>query len=379
MKTCFKRPQNVSLLPRLFTRFGTFIALQMTFGAALISNAFPASNSPPPTTPAQQAETFLRSRPELDTLVFSDPSMGSTHARIMKATTTGVVAEKGANSREFPLADIAEIHFHTTIREKELLQRRSVDDLALIQIIWESRSATLKIKGSQAADWALLFAQVLRLKGDQTSWAKARALAVTIEENATDPKRQTSGRYLRELLDFEKLLSAGDANETELAARHILEVGDDGNEALLLLVLPFLASREFDALKALEKENPRWMDDDDEVKPTRERHYHIALDMFLYPFLFFGARNAEAAEGLWGAAHVYLHAEKPEQAAQCLRDISDLYSDTKRAKEAAALLKQIAQPVPAVANVKSIKKKSDDKTPKKTSSEPPKKYSLFDE
>lgn len=378
MNACFKRTQNVVFSDRAFSGFWTFLGFQTTFVTALVSAVFSATNPAPQPTPAQQAETFLRSRPELDTLVFNDPGMGSTHARIMKATTTGLVAEKGANSREFPFAGIAEIHFHTTVREKELLQRRSVDDLALIQAIWESRSATLKIKGSQAADWALLFAQVLRLKGDQTSLTKARALAVTIEENALDPKRQTSGQYLRELLDFEKLLRASDSNETELAARKILETGDDGNEDLLLLVLPFLASREFDALKALEKENPRWMEDD-EVKPTRERHYHIALDMFLYPFLFFGARNVEAAEGLWGAAHVYLHAKKPEQAAQCLQDILDLYPDTKRANEAATLRKQIAQPVLADANVKSTSKKSDDPSVKKTSPEPPKKYSLFDE
>jgi hypothetical protein len=137
--------------------------------------------------------------------------------------------------------------------------------------------------------------------------------------------------------------------------------------------------KEFAALKLVETENPRWMEDD-EMKPIRERHYHRALDLALYPSLFHPRRAAEAAEGLWQAAQIYLHTQETARVVAVLEDLLALYADsvhTSKARDLLTPLKASLESGKPVAAAKPEDKPKD--TEPMGPPPPPKRYNLFED
>lgn len=91
------------------------------------------------------------------------------------------------------------------------------------------------------------------------------------------------------------------------------------------------------SLRVFLKENPRW-----EIDPTviEERHqlHRRALELYLYPSLFFGTNNEKAARGLWGAVGIYRASDEEQLAIETSRDILAFYPATPEAEQARTYL-----------------------------------------
>jgi len=107
------------------------------------------------------------------------------------------------------------------------------------------------------------------------------------------------------------------------------------NPALLIEVNYLLALADTKKLKALEKEHPRW-EEDDEVRPDRDDLFHRAVDRFLWPHLFHATREEVAARGLFAAADLYAYAGEIEAARDRWKDLIELYPDSSYAALAAS-------------------------------------------
>lgn len=127
------------------------------------------------------------------------------------------------------------------------------------------------------------------------------------------------------------LIAMGDLEQALVESKEIAAQTDDPSAIIESTYL--LAMADFERLKALEEENPRWMEDD-LVLPERNALYHSTVDQLLWPFLFHGTREAVSARGLFAAAAVHQFAEKLDDASACLDDILALYPETKFAAQA---------------------------------------------
>ena len=62
--------------------------------------------------------------------------------------------------------------------------------------------------------------------------------------------------------------------------------------------------------------------------------YEEALELYLYPALFFGSESEVAARGLWGAVELCRFAGDLGQAQQASHDLIEIYSATSYARQA---------------------------------------------
>ncbi len=110
------------------------------------------------------------------------------------------------------------------------------------------------------------------------------------------------------------------------------------------------------ALTQLEKDHPRWQEED-ELVPRHTQLLNEAFDGYLYPHLFHGAEEDLAARGLWAAAQLSTAQKEITQAVEWAGDLTQLYQTSPEATAAGAWLKQQptapAKPKPAAEAVES--------------------------
>lgn len=286
---------------------------------------------------------FLRQRPELDMVHWKDPARGnSLEVRVLEFTDSGVRVQKtlaaGLTNRVLPLSEISDISFARTSIEHRLIHQPTRESADALRVLWEQRIPTLSMDGSHAPEVGLALAKALRMGGQAGDFAEAETLLDTLAGSNLNDARKTAVANERQTLKLAQSIQAGEPGTTDAAAWETIEA-DPGADAMLMATA-WLADRHFEDLKALEKEHPRW-DLDDEVRPTRSRLYHLALDFALYPSLFHGTRHEESAAGLAKAAQVHLHTNAPELALQSLEDLAALYPESQAAIDAAGELTRL--------------------------------------
>ncbi len=301
---------------------------------------------PLPAAPtAEQIQAFLKSRPELDEITWKDPARGAPlKVRIVHASGQNLIVDKslpaGLATRTIPFSELADVSFQLSPRELTLHQEPAAASIPPLRIYWETRSATLRFAGSSAGDTGLVLAKSLRLAGDPASLAEAGKILDQIRGQDPAKHRVELAHAEQITLDFLKIRQGGNIEEIDKFAWEITEQAND-NDATLLATA-FLADRHFDQLKVIEEANPRWIEDD-EVRPVRERLYHLALDFALYPSLFMGTRHAEASAGLKRVAEVHEYTGAKRLAKHALEDLVALYPESPAAKESAPLLARLKQ------------------------------------
>lgn len=328
---------------------------------------------------ADQASRALAERGDLDEIRWVDPSKGQTfRAGVVRATSEGLEVQRGVVKRVLAYDQIGGVKFGMTMGERQLIAQAKAEAAPALRVFWEARQRTLTIQGSNVGEFGLALARSLS-KTKAVDEALLIANQVMLDDN--DPLRRVRAKAECDTLIFMQAMAQEKPEEIEKRARAITEEGDASNPDLMLLVTGFLMTKEFEALKKIEADNPRWMEDE-EIKPERDRHYHQALDLALYPSLFQPMREAEAADGLWQAAQVYLHTRESERAVQTLEDLLALYADsthTGKAREILATLK------PASATAATPNQTSDKTGMKVANNEPmgppppPKRYNLFED
>jgi len=110
------------------------------------------------------------------------------------------------------------------------------------------------------------------------------------------------------------------------------ELAKESEDPEILIEAKFILAEVVQAqLKKLVEDNPRWYEDA-LIRPEYHRLANEALDLYLYPYLFYGSETDAAARGLWGAITIYEFVGDRHNALESARDITALYKETRYAK-----------------------------------------------
>lgn len=205
--------------------------------------------------------------------------------------------------------------------------------LAFARVLWQRQEPLLSVPESHAAKAGMVYGEILLLSSDPARRSEALALFEHIEKEAwdeTDRDAATRGR-------LKALLRLGRVDEASAEAQVLAEQADD--PGLLLETKLLLAQTRIAALRELLDNNPRWSQDPP-VRTERNQLLNSALDLSLYPFLFHGTAQDQAAQGLWLAHEAYLLAGDKAAAREVASDIVSIYPETRYAGPAREALQE---------------------------------------
>jgi len=254
-----------------------------------------------------------------------------------------LAANQPAAELSVPISTIERIDFGEQEALAEYVKKADRSKRAEVERFWTARKPLLGLANSMAGAFGLLLGNFLLDEKQASERERALTIFQEIETGDWSEERQSKAREGR----LRALVKLGRADQAIKEANAMTE--SDNAPEVVIEAKFVLAEARTQQLKKLEDENPRWQIDD-RVRPERERLYHEALDLYLYPFLFQGAREEESARGLWRATELYQFAGEKEKAIETARDVAILYPDTSYVSQANSLLDTL----PA-------KKKSDEK------------------
>lgn len=235
----------------------------------------------------------------------------------------------GANpvfaSISIPRADIVSIDFAPDPAVGQLLSRRPT--AGELHAAWATAAPWLGIPKSSAARIGNTLGKALLAGGSSADAAKALDIFQQVESAAWSPEDKMTAKEGR----LRAMVATGRAGEAVREAEQIASMTED--PAVLIEAKFILAEAAGTSLKKLLGDNPRW-EEDLNVIPERNRLYHEAVDLFLFPALFEGSQAEPAARGLWGAVGIYQLTGEAANALECARDITIIYPGTKYAAPA---------------------------------------------
>lgn len=230
-------------------------------------------------------------------------------------------------------ADVERIVFGPDADLEAVTKDPTIGRTAFARVLWQRMEPLLAVPESPAAKAGLVYGDILLLSQDSNRHNEALALFRRIEAeawDASDREAATRGR-------LKAMLALGQINEASKEAETLaLQEEDPG---LLLETKLLLAETRLAALATLLEENPRWQEDPP-VRAERDKLLNEALDLALYPFLFYGTEHDQSAKGLWLAHEAYLLAEQPTAAREVATDITTLYPHTRHAAPAKEALQK---------------------------------------
>ena len=240
--------------------------------------------------------------------------------------------------REIPLADVEFITFAPLPGEEAALTKAVTEGNSLpLMEFWIRKIPRLPVPRSNAGDIGLTYAELLSRQ--PTPDRLSRALTVYQQIESTDWSTERKGRARAGRLRL--MLRQGRVEEVKPEAEKLLRESQDPR--VLIELQHVLAETAAAKLRALIKEHPRW-EQEDEIRPQRDRLYHEALDSWLYPHVFYGAQEDLAARGLWAAAQFYREHGDSTQARSAAKDLVQLYPDAAEAKAAQTFLNTMPDP-----------------------------------
>ncbi len=227
-------------------------------------------------------------------------------------------------------ADVERIVFGPDADLETVTKDATIGRTAFARVLWQRMEPFLAVPESPTAKAGMVYGEILLLSQDPNRHSEALAVFQRIESEAwndSDREAATRGR-------LKAMLALGHIDEASKEAETLaLQAEDPG---LLLDTKLLLAETRIAALRALLEENPRW-EEDPPVRAQRDQLLNEALDMALYPFLFYGTAHEQAAKGLWLAHEAYLLSDQPAAACEVATDITAIYPQTRyaaRAREA---------------------------------------------
>lgn len=271
-------------------------------------------------------------------------------------------------------ADIDRIEFAPDPALDALLATPTPAQIPTLTERWNASKQWVSVPRSRAPRVGLALGDLLVRSDDPASAKTALEVFTQIENTAWDEADRMQARQGR----LRAMVATGRAAEAVHEATELAAVTED--PAVLIEAKFILAEADAAALRKLVAENPRW-EEDIFVRPEHARLTNAALDLYLYPYLFYGSESTAASRGLWGAVEVSRFVGDMPGALERSRDIIALYPATKFAAQArefiASLPKEIQAldaeaearadladaPAPEKAEAKEAAAKRDDKKP----------------
>ncbi|MCB1235202.1 MAG: hypothetical protein KDM91_09040 [Verrucomicrobiae bacterium] len=258
---------------------------------------------------------------------------GQTVPCAIEAVTDNIVTfrlpgmAKNAPPRSAKMEAVEFIEFAPLPGEAKVLADPAKAPPETLEKLWTDKSRLLGRPRSNAGALGVLHARALLRGDDPLFWQRAIVICDRVRERDWDEKVRHDARETRvqALIRLERF----DEARKEVAAL-TAETDDPG---LTISLDHALARADLRKLIALQAENPRW-EEDDFVRPERNRLYHEAVDRFLRPFLFHGTRETEAARGLLDAAEAHAVAGNEAERRAVLADLLAIYPNTEAAAAA---------------------------------------------
>jgi hypothetical protein len=238
----------------------------------------------------------------------------------------------------FPKTRITAIEFEENTQRDDFINGARQPDLSEIALLWERFAPLLTAPGSPAARIGLRYGLLLLEAGAPGRLTDPLPLFEKIAASAPSPAEREAARQgvLRSLLSSRQWARA----ETEALSIAQSTCG-----------IPLLAEARFAIgfvqsvrLRELLQENPRWQEDDF-VRPERNRLHDSALDGLLGAALLPGVPSEIAARALLGALRVYEMEGNLPHARAVATDITSLHPTSKEAASAREWLN--ANPAPS--------------------------------
>lgn len=227
--------------------------------------------------------------------------------------------------------DIRKIEFAANENRDLLLADPAPGDIHEIGVLWKAWSSVLDLPKSPAPRIANVYGNLLLASANPEQAAEALALFRLVEEKAWDESEKKIARQGR----LRALVATGSAKDAIAEAEQLASESED--PAVLIEAKFILAEVARTNLIQLEADNPRWAEDI-HVRPERQRLYNEALNLYLYPSLFFGSDTESASRGLWGVVQTYQINKDPAAAAEICQDLVKLYPQTSYARKAEEVL-----------------------------------------
>jgi len=224
-------------------------------------------------------------------------------------------------------------------RDKQLQSPTGASAPALAQL-WAQWQSFLTLPKSPAGEIGIAYGNIL--VKDPATAGKALDLFSLIEKDTWDDDLKMLARQGR----LRALIATGQAAKAIDEARELAKVSED--PAVLIEAKYIMAVAADSSFRQLVEENPRWQQDLN-ILPERNRLYAEALNLYLYPYLFFGSEVEPAARGLTGALGIYQFTGEEKLARETAQDIVTIYPGTKYAADAQKYLDSLPKAKPSTA------------------------------
>lgn len=243
----------------------------------------------------------------------------------------------GSAKRTLPMDRVAFIEFEFESGEEAVFKQLDQISAEILETWWKFHLAHLHRPRSRAAAYGIALGNALLRETPDSGGTKALSLFDRIIEKAWSEEDQSAARQGR----LRALIATGDLEAAIGEAELLASRTEDPD--LLLEVKYLLADADFQQLKDLEEEHPKWYEDD-EVRPERNEIFHRIIDQYLWPHLFHATRTDAAARGLLGAGKVYSFAGEFDLARAAYVDLGKLYPESSSYDEAAERLSKLSNP-----------------------------------
>lgn len=240
--------------------------------------------------------------------------------------------------RLIPLTDVDYVELAPLPGEPEALAQavREGRSEPLISY-WVKRLPWLNRPRTNTGEIGLTYAELLTRVA--TADRRDRALKIYEQIEASDWSTERRGRAQAGKLRV--MLRQGRTSEVRPLAEGLLQTS--GDPRVLIELRHVMAEASAAALTQLEKDHPRWQEEEDLV-PHHTQLLNDALDGYLYPHLFHGAEEDMASRGLWAAAQLSAAQKLITQAADWSTDLKQLYPTQPEATAAQSWLEKQALP-----------------------------------
>ena len=239
--------------------------------------------------------------------------------------------QTGIAKRTIPASQVKFVDFGPIPGELDLIENLYSATAKEIDEIWDKKFGNLHRPRNNAGKIGIALGHALLRDDREFQWKRALDLFDLIREKAWDDESKKAARQGR----LKSLIRLGEIETAIVEARALAAETEDAT--MLIEARYILAQADFSKLKKIEEENPKWEEDDD-VRPERERLYHAVVDQLLWPYLFHGTLEEQAARGLVSAGQVYRFAKKEDEAKACFEDVLKLYPSTAYGERAKSLL-----------------------------------------
>lgn len=234
-----------------------------------------------------------------------------------------------------PAAEVERIEFAENEARDAFLRGEADQDIIAAARWWGANERYTAQPNAPAPAIGRRYADLLLAHENRLFRQRALEIYQRLEVEAWSPAERALARQGR----LRAMIATGRAGEAVEEARALAESSED--PAVLMEAKFILATAEASELRKLLEENPRW-EEDIFVRPERHRLYHGALDLFLYPALFYGSEIGAASRGLWAACEIYQLGGDVANARTTAEDLTVLYPETPEAHKAETFLAALA-------------------------------------